>query len=189
MWPRPRTNLAGFLVAQKKWDEAVKVLEDEADANPEGITALRSLGQVYCLKGDFPKARITYEKVFKLRPNLWAAANDLAFVLAEKATSKKDLDRALVLGQKAMGLQPKEPQVLDTLGWVHYKRGEAGEAVELIGKAQAEEPADATINFHMGMALVKAGKREAGKKFLSKALASGEGFYGREDAQAAMKQL
>ena len=189
LWPRPRTNLAGFLSAQKKWDEAVKVLEDGVNANPEGITALRSLGQVYCLKGDFAKAMETYEKVLKLRPNLWAASNDLAFVLAERAKSTRDLDRALVLGQKAMGLQPKETQVLDTVGWVHYKRGEAGQAVDLIGKAQAQAPTDAMINFHMGMALVKAGKPEAGKKFLSKALENGESFYGREEAQAAMKRL
>jgi tetratricopeptide (TPR) repeat protein len=138
---------------------------------------------------NFTKAIQTYERALARQPKFWVAANDLAFLLSENATSGRDLDRALDLANKALALQPDNATILDTIGWVYYKKGNTGKSVDYIGRVQAKYPNSPVINYHMGMALFKSGKRDKAKEFLRKALDSKEDFTGREEAARTLKNL
>jgi tetratricopeptide (TPR) repeat protein len=78
---------------------------------------------------------------------------------------------------------------MDTLGWVYYKRGDTLKALELLGRAQARVQGNATINYHLGMALYKAGKRDQAKDMLRQAVTSGEIFIGRDEAEKILTRL
>ena len=122
-------------------------------------------------------------------PNMWGAANDMAFLLAEHNRGKKDLDRALALAQKAQSIDPENPAILDTLGWVFYKRGELNKAMEMLGKAQVKFPQNPVINYHLGMVYYQAGNTAKAKEFLEYALSSKAGFDGKDKAQKTLAEI
>ena len=100
-----------------------------------------------------------------------------------------DLDKALGLAQKALAQRPEEPSVLDTVGWVYYKKTDTAKAVEYLEKARAKSADDPSVNYHLGMAYAKAGKKEQAKEYLKKALAAGREFQGKADAEKALGGL
>ena len=189
LWSGPQISLACLLLARGNHDEAAKVLENVTKTNPGNLTAGYFLGYAYYQRGEHRRGMDLYEKLLKGHPDFWKAANGLAFMLAEQAGGRADLDRALAMAQKVQKSHPLEPSVMDTMGWVLYKRGDVNQALEWIVKAQAGMPADPTINYHMGMVFFRAGKRREAKQFLGKALAPGEDFSGRQEARETIKRL
>ena len=110
----------------------------------------------------------------------------MAFLLAE---SGGDLDKALSLAQKALAQRPEDAPVLDTAGWVYFKQGDTAKAIEYLERGRDKVPGDSGLNYHLGMAYLKAGKKEQAKDCLKKALASGREFQGKEDAERALGAL
>ena len=154
------------------------------------------MGQLYTVQKNPRKAEETYlkamdvyEKVLAKQPDMSSAANDLAFLLSEYGRKSGDLDKALTLANKAMAQDPDNPAVMDTLGWIYYKKGDNSKALKLLGKAQAKVQGNATIKYHLGMALYKAGKRDQAKDMLGQAVKSGEMFIGRDEAGKILEEL
>jgi len=125
----------------------------------------------------------------KKEPNLWVAVNDLAFLLSEYGNSKKDLNRALELALRARKQRPDDPAVLDTLGWIYYKKGDASTALGLIENASGKNPTSPVINYHLGMTYQKLGKTAEAKEHLRKSLQKKEDFLGREEAKKALGEV
>jgi tetratricopeptide (TPR) repeat protein len=126
------------------------------------------------------------ESVLRQHPDLWSPMNDLAYLLGDYGRGGKDLDRALDLVQKARSLSPENPAILDTLGWIHYRRGEVNKAIEGLDKAYAGSAVSPVINFHLGMAYNKAGNSEKAREHLRIALASKVSFPGKDEAEKTM---
>ena len=59
---------------------------------------------------------------------------------------------------EASKLQPDSSEITDSLGWAHYLRGNLGQAIPLLERAVAGQPADAEINEHLGDAYYSAGR-------------------------------
>jgi len=186
LWQAPHGNLAGLLLAQGKKDAAIGQLEALIKFNPDNLGAYLSIAAIYNQGKDYKRAAEAYERVLARKPDLWVAANDLAFLLAETGG---DLEKAMGLAQKALAQRPEETSVLDTVGWVHYKKGETARAIEYLEKALAKSPGDPSANYHLGMAYAKSGKKEQAKDHLSKALAAGREFQGKEEAAKALGGL
>ena len=81
-----------------------------------------------------------------------------------------NLDQALGLAQQLKSRYPENPQVADTLGWIYFRKGIYPLAIEQLQFAARRAPADAAIEFHLGLALVADGDRAAGKAALLRAL-------------------
>ena len=113
------------------------------------------LGLIYGEMKDYPKERDAYEKLLVISPNDVPALNNLAFLNAEHLI---DLDKALELARKARDLQPQDPSVGDTFGWVLYKRGDYQQALPILQES-AEKSADTPeIQFHLGMTAYMMGR-------------------------------
>jgi tetratricopeptide (TPR) repeat protein len=186
LWQTPHSNLAGLFLAQGKKDEAIRELEAAIKANPDNLGAYLSIAAIYNRGKDYKKALETYERVLARKPDLWVANNDMAFLLADTGG---DLDKATGLAQKALAQRPEDPSVLDTAGWVYYKKGDTAKAIEYLEKARENSADDPSINYHLGMAYLKVGKKDAAKEYLKKALATGREFQGKEEAQKALGAL
>jgi len=59
---------------------------------------------------------------------------------------------------------PAEPQFSDTLGWILYKRGVYQRALALLKESAAKLPANPEVQYHLGMAALKAGDTDTAKK-------------------------
>ena len=118
------------------------------------------------------------------RNDLPGAKNDLAYLLADQG---QELDRALALAQDAQRAEPENPQMVDTLGYVYYKKGlgqpaidQFSYAIELSEKAHAPQ---AAFHYHLGLALRAVGKQADAAAAFEKALALDASFPQAEQAR------
>jgi tetratricopeptide (TPR) repeat protein len=162
--------------------KAEEALRKAMDADPENLINYQSLARLYASGKDYPKAVQIYEKALSKQQDFWPAANDLAALLSDHGRTKEDLDRALALAQRAARSRPEEGVVQDTLGWVYYRRGDTRRALEYLRIAQGKLPENPEVNYHLGMALARDGKREEAKRHLQKSVASQGEFPGKEEA-------
>jgi predicted Zn-dependent protease len=101
------------------------------------------------------------------RPDDPTLLNALGYTLADH---DMDLPRAESLIRRALGMMPDNPAVLDSMGWVRFRRGDAGGAVSPLERAY-DISHDAEIAAHWGEALWVAGRHEAARKVWAEALA------------------
>ena len=73
----------------------------------------------------------------------------MGYTLADKT---ERFEEALALIEKALVLLPGDPYVLDSLGWVHYRRGNLKLALKYLTLAMDQQP-DAEIAAHLGEVL------------------------------------
>lgn len=90
------------------------------------------------------------------KPDNAHAYNALGFSFAERGIR---LEEALALIEKAVALAPDDPFIVDSLGWVYFRLGQAERAAEILRKALALRP-DAEISAHLGEVLWAQGKRD-----------------------------
>jgi Flp pilus assembly protein TadD len=132
------------------------------------------------------QARDHYQKALKIDPRFPTAANNLAYLYAEKG---ENLDEALTLAQGAKERVPDDPHISDTLGWVYYKKSVYGRAVTYLQEAGEKAPNNAAIRYHLGMAYFKNGDKANAGKELKKALELDPKFSGFEEAQKTLQSL
>jgi Flp pilus assembly protein TadD len=94
------------------------------------------------------------------------ALNALGYTLADR-TSRHD--EALQLIEQAYQLNPDDPAILDSLGWVNFRLGNLSEAEALLRKALLRFP-DHEVAAHLGEVLWTKGERSEARAVWSKAL-------------------
>ena len=82
-------------------------------------------------------------------------ANALNYIGYTYAESGIMLDEAERLVKKALEIKPDSGHIMDSLGWVYYKRGEFGKAVVELEKATRLLPEDPIVMEHLGDAYLK----------------------------------
>ena len=117
------------------------------------------LGAAYERNQQFAEADHYLQKAIDLDPHFAEALNYLGFMWADRG---EQLDRARVLIERALKLEPQNGAYLDSMGWVLYKLKLPDEALPWMLKAVAANPEpDATILDHLGdvyLALGQSGK-------------------------------
>jgi len=172
---------------QGKLDEARRSFEQAEAAGVLHSGARLLLGRLYLADGDTKRAREMLEQVVVDHPELWAAKNDLAFVLAQRG---EDLDRALQLAREAHAASAQNATTADTVGYVHLKAGrpEAGlqQFRQAIRVAQSRsEPPNPSFQYHQGLALRALGREDEAVEAFERALEEGD----FPEADEARRQL
>ena len=141
---------------------------------------------IYDSQRKLDQARDHYQKALKIDPRFPPAANNLAYLYAEKG---ENLDEALTLAQAAKERVPDDPHISDTLGWVYYKKSIYGRAVTYLQEAGEKAPNNAAVRYHLGMAYFKNGDKANARKELKRALELNPKFSGFEEAQKTLQSL
>lgn len=97
------------------------------------------------------------------------------------------LDRALQLSEKLAG--SLEPTFVNTRGWVRYKRGEYQQALPLLQQAVDTAPDSPLMRYHLGMAQLRLGDRDAARRNLEVAVAASSPFAGLDEARSALAEV
>jgi tetratricopeptide (TPR) repeat protein len=187
-WVQPWMHLASLKLVQKKTGDAWEVLEKGLKANPKSEELRMLLATSLTEAGHVDRAISEYETLLRENPRALVAANNLASLLADQKGDQKSLERALVLSQDFETTAPNA-YFLDTLGWVHLKLGNSGQALHFIQLAAAKAPDHPVVNYHLGLAYYKAGQTAEAKTHLQKALASPKPFPGLDEAKSVLAQL
>lgn len=107
------------------------------------------------------------ERLLRERPDDPVLMNALGYTLADHSL---DLGRAEGLIHKALTATPDSPAVLDSLGWVRFRQGDAKGAVPELEHAYSLEH-DSDIAAHWGEALWTSGKHQEARRVWAAAVA------------------
>jgi putative PEP-CTERM system TPR-repeat lipoprotein len=187
-WSIPYVNLGNLYLGTGKFDEAIAVLEVAVKQTPESYVVRFGLAFAHHQAGNVAQAIEGYERVLKDNPQSDAAANNLAILLADYGSpSKEALDRALGLVQR-FG-DSKSPAFLDTLGWVHYRRGEYSDAIRYLQRAIEGAPNALELRYHLGMAYLRNGQPSLAKAELEKSVTDNAKYRGIDEARTTLARL
>jgi tetratricopeptide (TPR) repeat protein len=136
--------------AQRKALQAMEFEQDSAELEEHFIKLRYSIGNTYEKSGRRGMALAQMEGILKVKPDDAGAKNFIGYTLLILG---KDLDRAEKLIRGAAEAEPDDGYITDSLGWVHFKKGQYEEAVKLIKKAAELADSDPIIYDHLGDAL------------------------------------
>lgn len=140
---------------------------DDALARSPGHPDLLYQKAIVLEKAGHTDAAITQlEGLYRERPDDSAIANALGFILADHS---RDLKRAEKLINAALKSEPDNPAILDSLGWLTYRRGMAREAAPVLERAFRLDQ-DADIGAHWGEVLWSLGEKAKAREAWSRAL-------------------
>ncbi len=152
---------------KEKYTRAKQILEQGLKFNAQNTSILFQLGVVENKLNNTQKSISYMQKVINIDSEHAKALNFLGYTLAEL---EKDLERAKILIQKALDLQPENGYFLDSLAWVYYKSERYKKAWKTINKAIDKEEQDPIIWKHLGDIACKLDKKEQAVKAYKKAL-------------------
>jgi tetratricopeptide (TPR) repeat protein len=118
-------------------------------------------------------ARAHFQKALEADPDLAVARGALAESLAANG---EQLDLALTLAREARAARPRDPEIADTLGLVHLRRGQGSAALEVLDEAVGTQPVwspgYAEALYHAAMALETLRETENARRTVQLALAA-----------------
>ena len=192
------TLLAQVYVATQRVPEAIQRLNAAVASRTNNVGAMLQIAGIHTYASNYTAARDMFERVLKISTNNLPALNDLAYLYSERLG---DQDRALVLAQRAHALVadlPERPETeryvyaaTDTLGWVHYRRGDYAQALTLLKESAEHLPFDAEVAYHLGMTYYMLGEEAAATTYLQRAVntPSGTQFSGLATAKERLDLL
>jgi len=125
-----------------------------------------NLGSVLERLGDYPGAEEHFRRSLELNPLNYDAMNYIAYMHAELG---EGLEEGLELATRADSLNPDNPYILDTIAWLHYKKGNPKAALGFIEKA-LDIHEDPEILLHAGDILQALGRPGDAEEHWDKAL-------------------
>jgi tetratricopeptide (TPR) repeat protein len=153
-----RLKLGQVYLTQKKCDDAIEQFQKILKVKPESSDVLNHLALAHRLAGHNDKAIEVYENVLGSQLDNLEALNNLACLYAQQGTR---LDDALHLAKQARQQARNHPELLDTLGFVHYKRKEYDDALKYLRWAKElsqGRPAAAWL-YHLALVYEAQGKK------------------------------
>jgi tetratricopeptide (TPR) repeat protein len=159
---------------------AISEYEAAIAAMPKAVLPRVKAGMAYQALGKSRQAREQYLAALNLDPNQVTVLNNLAWMATQ---SRTDLGRALEWSNKAAVLAPKDPTVVDTLGWVQYTRGDLPAAFRTLQRAVLMNPNDPGAHYHLGVIYDEMGKKSEAEAEFRRALQMSKSFDGASDAQ------
>lgn len=100
-------------------------------------------------------------------PKNAAYLNSLGYILTEHT---HQYARAQHYIRRALDIDPHNPAIIDSMGWVLYKQGKTAQAVHYLKRAHASAGTDPTIDAHLVHAYLAAGEKTKAEALLKKAL-------------------
>ncbi|WP_051781486.1 tetratricopeptide repeat protein [Janthinobacterium agaricidamnosum] len=130
-------------------DNALKRFPDSNELLYDHALAAEKLGRTDVMEASL-------RKVIAQAPDNQHAYNALGYSLAERNVR---LPEAYALVEKALSIAPNDPFIMDSMGWVHFRLGQLGEAENLLRRAYALR-SDPEIAVHLGEVLWQKGEKE-----------------------------
>ena len=150
-----------------KEQEAYKLMEQATKRLPENMDLLYDFALTAERTGKIAVMEKSLRRVIAKTPDNQHAYNALGYSLADRNVRLKE---ARQLIEKALGMAPNDPFIMDSMGWVEYRMGNLGAAEAQLRKAYALR-SDPEIAVHLGEVLWKKGEQEEARKLWRDAMA------------------
>jgi len=144
--PEAYTLYASFFEQKQNFSKALQVLSNANVLFPKNVDILFYKAFIYDKLGQTGLSIKWMKKVLKINANHLSTLNHLAFTYAEQ---NKNLESAEQMAFKALALSPEDSYILDTLGWVLFKRGKVKEALQYLELAHKKNTLETVIVEHL----------------------------------------
>lgn len=151
---------AQILRDANRLSEAIKRMQMLDQRMPDTVNVKYELAMLHERADQLRDSERLLRQVIALDPGHAHAHNALGYSLADR---NQRLSEALALITRALEISPKDPFILDSMGWVKYRMGQYKEAVEYLRRAYDRRP-EAEIAAHLGEALWKQGQQSEARK-------------------------
>ncbi len=148
-------------------EQALALLSSALDRHPQHPSIEYDRAVILEQAGHVHESVTALERLLAQRPEDPALQNALGYTLADHSL---ELTRAEGLIRRALTAMPDSPAALDSLGWVHFRRGDTRSAVGTLERAYSIDH-DAEIAAHWGEALWVSGEQGEARKVWAAALA------------------
>ncbi|MDZ4661183.1 MAG: tetratricopeptide repeat protein [Pseudomonadota bacterium] len=165
--PQLYTSMASLLSENKRYSEAIEIVQDSIEKFPENAEMRFVLGSIYDKIGKSEKTVEQMIKVLEINPDHAQALNYIAYTYAEQNSK---LDEAEKLIRKALTLEPKDGYIMDTLGWILFKQDKIVESIQTLEKAYEVKNDESIIAEHLGDAYYKNQMPQKAQKMYRRAL-------------------
>ena len=175
-FPNDLESLVRLAECQARSGDPMKALDTLAAAaqrHPRSPIPFTELGRRRYALGQPEETLAAFRKAYELAPNEWTTQNNLALTLACQG---KDLEQALDLATKAFAQAPTNPNVADTLGWIHVLRGDCREAAPLLTFALVASGNSAQVLYHCAELKARTGDPESAIRLARRAIELGPDY-------------
>jgi tetratricopeptide (TPR) repeat protein len=162
---RIRLLQAEMFSHQKRYEEAFNLLTDLLKQFPDDKDILYSralmaerLGRLDILEADL-------KKILANNPNSAEALNALGYSLLDYPDRYGEAEKYLI---RALRLQPDEPVIMDSYGWLQFKLGNPAKALIYLEQAYAKQQEN-EIAAHLAEVLWALGRKDEARKLFNKA--------------------
>lgn len=155
-----------MLVQQKRYEDAMAVYDKAlaADADNQELLYTRALLAEKMDRLDILERDL--RRILAQEPDHAQALNALGYTLADRTDR---IDEAYDLIKRALELSPNDFYILDSMGWVLYRKGRLDEAVTYLRRALAIRN-DPEVAAHLGEVLWVKGDKEGAREIWQSAL-------------------
>lgn len=160
-------RLAGAMFAGGKSKEGESFASRWLADHPRDTAVRTMLADRALRTHDLKRAATHYQALLSVEPNSVIALNNLAWIGGETGDGK-----AVSYAERAAELAPNSAAVLDTLGTLLVKRGEAQRGLEYLGKARELAPKRLDLRMNFARGLIAAGRNEAARSELRSIVAA-----------------
>lgn len=161
---------AWFSLGEEGFSRAIELQQlalSKCPADQGNVRAilLINLGTYNLRRKNYELADSAFSEVLQDNPNHFIALNNAAYVKSEFLNKA---DEALPLAKQAKSLRPDDPNVLDTLGWIHYLLGNYNEAEDALRESVKLRESSSSI-YHLASVFYKQGRLMAAQTRLIRA--------------------
>ena len=158
---RARDLLEGYKVK-----EGIDLLLGLLKVNPTNIQALSMLGKAYLGMKDLAKAKVCFDEILKLRPQMENAHVSLGAIYETQG----EIDLAIREYRAALTVNPRLPEAITSLSQVLINQKKYAEAESILDDAVIEGVGSSEIYFKLGNALAAQAKWERAKWAFTKSI-------------------
>jgi len=174
-----------ILIHAKRYEEAIAMATDALTAHPQDVDLLFSRSSAFERVKKYSAMESDISAILAIHPDNANALNALGYSLADRGVRLTEAHEML---SKALALDPDNPYILDSMGWVEYRLGNFDKALPFLRKALAAMP-DGEVYAHLGMVLIATGAEQDARELLQRGLAENPGNPDIEKALSSLNRF
>jgi len=160
-----------LLVDAGRARQAFDLIEKALRENPDENDLLYESAMLADRLRQYEIMEARLRKLISLAPEHAHAYNALGYSLADRGLRLEEAEELLV---RALEILPRDPYIIDSMGWLRFKRGDLPGALELLEQAYSTR-ADPEIAAHLGEVLWKLNRNDEARRILNEAQTANPG--------------
>ncbi|MGB5165414.1 MAG: tetratricopeptide repeat protein [Woeseiaceae bacterium] len=153
---------AWLLASLERYDESLAYYDEMLEFRPDDEGVFLGRAELLLRMGRLDDAIAGYKVAVKRWPDSATALNAYGYTLADRTDRYREAEKLI---RKAIKIEPDNPAIIDSLGWVLHKRGKHEEALLELQRAY-ESFDDAEVAAHIVDVLHVLGRNDEALEFL-----------------------